>query len=97
MTPVAQHTAHPAPKLYWIVALILALVTALEVAASYIDALDPVLVPLLLGLGAIKFGMVIAFFMHLKFDRLLYRSLFLLGVFGSIPLFVVLLLTFNAL
>jgi len=88
---------HPTPKLYWTIALILAVVTAVEVAAAYVDALDPVIVPLLLALGAVKFAMVIAFFMHLKFDRPLFRSLFLVGVFGSLPLFIVVLLTFNAL
>ncbi len=79
------------------IALILAVVTAAEVAASYVEAVEPVLVPLLLVMGAVKFGIVVAFFMHLKFDRPLFRSLFLVGVIGSIPLFVVLLLTFEAL
>ncbi|MDQ3782249.1 MAG: cytochrome C oxidase subunit IV family protein, partial [Actinomycetota bacterium] len=85
------------PRLYWMIALILAVVTAAEVAASYVEAVEPVLVPLLLVMGAVKFGIVVAFFMHLKFDRPLFRSLFLVGVIGSIPLFVVLLLTFEAL
>ncbi len=90
-------TTHPTPRLYWMIALILAVVTAAEVGASYVDAVEPVLVPLLLVLGAVKFGIVVAFFMHLKFDRPLFRSLFLVGVFGAIPLFVVVLLTFGAL
>lgn len=90
-------TTHPTPRLYWMIALILAVVTAVEVAASYVEAVEPVLVPLLLGLGAVKFAIVVAFFMHLKFDRPLFRSLFLVGVMGSIPLFIVFLLTFEAL
>lgn len=94
---MAETAAHPTPKLYWIIALILAVVTAVEVAVAYIEALDGLLVPILLVLGAIKFGIVVAFFMHLKFDRPIFRSLFLVGVFGSIPLFLVVLLTFNAL
>jgi cytochrome c oxidase subunit 4 len=89
--------AHPSPKLYWLIALILALVTAVEVAIAYIEQLGPVLVPSLLVLGAVKFGIVVAFFMHLKFDRPIFRSLFLVGVFGSVVLFVVVLLTFNSL
>jgi cytochrome c oxidase subunit IV len=94
---MAETAAHPTPKLYWMIAFILAAVTAVEVAVAYIEALDAVIVPILLVLGAVKFAIVVAFFMHLKFDRPIFRSLFLVGVFGSIPLFVVVLLTFNAL
>jgi cytochrome c oxidase subunit 4 len=89
--------AHPSPKLYWLIAFILAVVTAVEVAIAYIDKFEPILVPSLLVLGAVKFGIVVAFFMHLKFDRPIFRSLFLVGVLGSIVLFVVVLLTFNSL
>ncbi len=88
---------HPTQKAYWLIALILGVVTALEVAVAYIDALRPVLAPLLIALGAIKFAIVVAFFMHLKFDRPLFRSLFLIGVIGAIILFGVVLATFNAL
>jgi cytochrome c oxidase subunit 4 len=94
----ADHIKHPTPKQYWLIALILAVVTALEIAASYVEALDgPVLVITLLGLGAIKFGMVVALFMHLKFDKPLYRGFFLIGLVGAIAMFVVVLLTFRAL
>ena len=90
---MSETAAHPTPKLYWIIALILAVVTAIEVAIPSI----PIKVPALLILGAVKFAIVVAFFMHLKYDTALFRSLFLIGVFGSIPLFVVVLLTFNSL
>ena len=93
---MSETIAHPTPKQYWIIALILALVTAVEIAIPSISALDPIKVPALLILGAIKFAMVVAFFMHLRYDAPLYRSLFLIGVIGSIPLFVVVLLTFRA-
>ncbi len=90
------HRAHPTPAMYWGIALFLAVVTALEVAVPYISALDPVRVPLLLIMGAIKFGTVVAFFMHLRYDKKLYRTLFLFGVIGVIPLFLVVLLTMHA-
>ena len=95
MTQTA-HRSHPTPAMYWGIALFLAVVTALEVAVPYISALDPVRVPLLLIMGAIKFGTVVAFFMHLRYDKKLYRTLFLLGVIGVIPLFLVVLLTMHA-
>ena len=65
---VVEH-AHPGAKEYVIIALILALITAVEVAVYYIPELRPYIVPILVLLSAIKFWMVIAFFMHLKFDH----------------------------
>ena len=95
MTQTA-HRAHPTPAMYWGIALFLAVVTAIEIAIPSISALDPVKVPLLLVLAAIKFGTVVAFFMHLRYEKKLYRTLFLFGVIGVIPLFVVVLLTMHA-
>ena len=90
------HRSHPTPAMYWGIALFLAVVTAIEVAVPYISALDPVRVPLLIILAAIKFGTVVAFFMHLRYDKKLYRTLFLFGVIGVIPLFLVVLATMHA-
>lgn len=83
--------------MYWGIALFLGVVTAVEVAIPYMSVFDPVRVPLLLVLAAIKFGTVVAFFMHLRYDKKLYRTLFLFGVIGVIPLFLVVLLTMHAL
>ena len=71
----AEH-AHPSNRIYVVVAAILGVITAVEVAVFYMDALKPVLVPILLTLSAAKFTMVVGFFMHLKFDSRLYRALF---------------------
>jgi cytochrome c oxidase subunit 4 len=70
-----EHT-HPSNGTYVVVAAILGLITAVEVGVFYLDALRPVLVPILLTLSAAKFTMVVGFFMHLKFDSKLYRALF---------------------
>ena len=94
---MAEERAHPTPRTYWIIALILAVVTAVEIAIPSMDASTPFTVTSLLFLGAVKFGIVVAFFMHLRFDRPLFRSLFLVGVFGVLPIYIVVLLTFNAL
>ena len=56
---------------------VLTAITAVEVAVYYIEALRPVIIPLLLVLSAIKFTMVVGFYMHLRFDHPLF-----LGVFG---------------
>lgn len=78
MTQSHQPTehAHPSNRTYVLVAAILGVITAVEVAVFYLDALRPVLVPILLTLSAAKFTMVVGFFMHLKFDSRLYRALF---------------------
>ncbi len=88
---------HPSTRQYWMLALFLGIVTAVEIAIPYIEGLEAIKVPSLLFLGAVKFAVVVAFFMHLKFDQPVFRGLFLVGVFGALPLFIVMLLTFRAL
>jgi cytochrome c oxidase subunit 4 len=93
---VAEHV-EPTPKLYWLIALVLAVLTALEVSVAYIDIISgQVLVGVLITLGIVKFALVVGFFMHLRFDKPIYRSLFLVGAIGVIPLFAAVLLTFGA-
>jgi len=94
----ADDTAHmPEPRTYWIIAFVLAAVTAIEIGIAYVERLSGWVAPVLIILGAVKFGIVVAFFMHLKFEKPLMKSLFLIGVFGAIVLFVVVLATFRAL
>ncbi len=91
-------TAHlPAARTYWMIAAVLFVVTAIEVAIAYVERLADLVAPMLIILGAIKFGIVVAFFMHLKFEKPLMKSLFLIGVAGAIILFIVVLATFRAL
>jgi cytochrome c oxidase subunit 4 len=69
---------HPGWSTYWKVATILTVITAWEVWAYYIPSLvaSRVFVPMLLVLSALKFGIVVAFYMHLKYDHRLFRALF---------------------
>ena len=94
---MAENVAHPTPRTYWLIALLLAAITAVEIALPYVDALDTIKVPGLLLLGGAKFLIVVGFFMHLKFEKNLYKSLFFVGAIGAVPLFIVVLLTFRAL
>jgi len=50
------------------VALILTVVTGLEVGVIYIRFLTPIIVPLLLVMAIAKFTLVVMFFMHLRYD-----------------------------
>jgi len=94
---MADHVDHPTPRTYWLIALLLAVLTAIEIALPAFEALDAIKVPGLLLLGSIKFLIVVGFFMHLKFEKNLYKSLFFVGAIGALPLFIVVLLTFRAL
>jgi cytochrome c oxidase subunit 4 len=93
---MAQATANePTTLQYWIIGLILAMVTAIEVAVVYIDALDSMLFAILFTLAAIKFALVARWYMHLKFDKPLYSKFFLIGIFGAVAMFTVVLATFG--
>lgn len=83
----AEH-AHPSLKTYVDIAIILAIITGVEVLIYYIDALSGVLVPALLILSAIKFITVVGYFMHLKFDSRLLTFTFGAALVVSIILFI---------
>jgi cytochrome c oxidase subunit IV len=74
--PDVQTHEHPGPRKYVMIGIVLSILTAAEVAAYYIDALSPVLVPILLVLSAAKFILVVQFYMHLKFDSKIFTSVF---------------------
>jgi cytochrome c oxidase subunit 4 len=65
--PTSAHE-HASVRTYVRVALVLTLVTALEVGVIYIRQLTPIIVPLLLAMSAAKFALVVMFFMHLRYD-----------------------------
>ena len=73
----AEH-AHPTWSTYWKVALILTIITIGEVWAYYIPAFvaSRAFVPTLLIMSALKFVIVVMFYMHLKYDHKLFRVLF---------------------
>jgi cytochrome c oxidase subunit IV len=92
-----SHTRHPSPKEYVRIAIILGVVTAAEVAIYYIDWIheNELLVPLLFLFAAIKFTLVVLWFMHLRFDSRTYARFFVMGLAGAITLFLVVLIIFR--
>jgi cytochrome c oxidase subunit 4 len=70
--------AHPTWSTYWKVALILTIITAVEVSAYYIPAWEEsrIYVPSMLIMSGAKFLIVVLFYMHLKYDHRLFRALF---------------------
>jgi cytochrome c oxidase subunit 4 len=80
---------HPSERQYYVVALILAVLTALEVGLYYIESLnDNVLIVSLAILAVAKFGMVVLYFMHLKFDSVVFRRLFIAGLALAICVYI---------
>ena len=76
-----DHEAHASVGFYWMIGGILAILTAMEVAAFYMgEQLGSFEVPFLLILSAAKFALVVMFFMHLKFDSAVFTWVFLAGL-----------------
>ena len=93
--PVKEH-AHPGAAEYLRIAAILGVITAIEVAVFYIPAMAQWLVPTLLVLSAIKFVLVVMFYMHLKFDHPTFSWLFVLGLTIAAAIIMSLMLLFDA-
>lgn len=72
---------HPTDAQYIVVALVLASITAIEVAVYYITAIPKhTLTVMLLVMSAVKFTAVVLWFMHLRFDSRMFRRLFVTGL-----------------
>ncbi len=92
-----QHSRHPSAKEYIRIALILGVITAIEVAIYYIDWVydHKMLIPLLFFFATIKFTLVVLWFMHLKFDERIYARFFIMGLAGATTLFLIVLMIFQ--
>ena len=73
----STHHAGPSVATYIKVAILLTIITALEVGVIYIRRLTPILFPLLIVMATAKFALVTLFFMHLRYDHRSLRFLFL--------------------
>jgi cytochrome c oxidase subunit IV len=85
---------HPGASTYVIVAVFLFVLTSMEVTVFYVQALRPVLVPLLLILAAAKFVLVAMFYMHLKYDGWLLSGIFLFPLMMATILLLALIMLF---
>ena len=74
----AHAHAHPTWSTYKWVALVLVVITVIEVWVYYIPQFvaSRLFVPSLLIMSAAKFVIVVMFYMHLKYDHKLFRALF---------------------
>ena len=89
----SRHT-HPSDTVYVGIAAILAVLTAIEVGLYYLKASTETALTLLV-LMALKFSIVVGFFMHLRFDSPLLRRLFVGGLVLAVTIYVIVLLMFG--
>jgi cytochrome c oxidase subunit 4 len=93
----AEDQAHPGPREYVLIAVVLAVVTGLEVALFYVDFLSSTaVITALLLLMTIKFALVVLWFMHLRFDPPVFKRLFVAGLVLALSVFLVVMLTCGA-
>ena len=92
--------AIPTDRLFVMVAVVLAVITAVEVAWSYLPwgdgtAMTVLEVGGLLLMMAVKFVVVAAIFMHLRFDSKVLTAIFYSGLFLALGVYVAVLFTFE--
>lgn len=87
---------HASRSTYWIIAVVLGMITLLEVAVFYVPAIRGVIVPVLLALSAVKFALVAMFFMHLKYDSPVLTVVLSIGLVVAGAIVLSLMLLFGA-
>ncbi len=94
LPPGAEH--HPGPGAYITVGMILAFITIVEVGVYYLEMADGLMITVLMTLSAMKFVLVVLWFMHLRFDNRLFSVFFSGALLLVISLFVVVLTSLGA-
>ena len=79
-SPVAHEAAHPSVATYIKVAIILAIITIVEVGVFFLDFNRTAFILVFILMSGVKFAIVIMFYMHLKFDNILFSRLFIGGL-----------------
>ncbi|MGH7584714.1 MAG: cytochrome C oxidase subunit IV family protein [Gemmatimonadales bacterium] len=103
--PTHDEHAHPGAGTYVKIAVILFVITALEVGgyevvrrgepAGLATALQPVFVPFLIVLSALKFALVAMFYMHLKMDSRLFSTVFVFPIIIAAVVILAMLVLFS--
>lgn len=94
LTRITFGGRHATPAFYVAVAVILTILTLVEVWLFNVKSLGALFVPLLLFLSVVKFVMVIGFFMHLRFDPKGFSFVFATGMGLGLAVFLALLALF---
>jgi cytochrome c oxidase subunit IV len=95
IVPQDEHAVHR-PGQYVFIAVVLGVLTAIEVWLSYTDISHTAQTVMLLVLMVLKFALVVMYFMHLRFDKPVFRRLFVTGLVLAVSVFVIVLLAEHA-
>jgi len=96
LLPGEEHP-HPSPFKYVVIAVVLCVITAIEVGTSYLDGdvPDGLLVFLLMAMALLKFVGVAGWYMHLQTDKPIFRRFFILGCVAAVILYTIVLATLS--
>ena len=95
-TTEMTHTEHPTAAQYFKVAMILTVITAIEVGIFYLEFLGIWIIPILFILSTAKFALVAMYYMHLKFDHNLFTGLFVAGFILASVVVIALMVLFKS-
>ena len=97
VVPAEDHGGHPDVRQYVLIAVVLVIVTALEIFTSYLNTAHTNWIIIALGAMAIvKFVLVTGWYMHMKSDHPLFRRFFILGIVLASIVYGIVFLVFSS-
>jgi cytochrome c oxidase subunit 4 len=92
-----DHGHHPSPREYVMIAVVLVVLTAIEIAISYIDTDHTnLIIVALFAMGAAKFFLVAGWYMHMRVDQPFFRRIFVIGMIGAGIVYGIVILMFSS-
>jgi FtsH-binding integral membrane protein len=91
------HASHPSARQYVMIAVVLVVITAFEIALSYLDTRHTnFIIWALFAMAAVKFFLVAAWYMHMKTDLPFFWRIFVIGMIGAFIIYGIVLLVFSS-
>ena len=88
---------HPTPRQYVLIAVVLVVITSVEIATSYLNTGHTNLVIVaLFFMAAVKFFLVAAWYMHMKTDQPFFRRIFVTGMIGAGIVYGIVMFVFSS-
>ena len=88
-----NHIDHPTPKKYVQIAIVLGILTAIEIALYYTEDIVGVFTdPILIILAFVKFIIVVGWFMHLRFENKMVNRFFTGVMILALGLFAIVMI-----
>jgi cytochrome c oxidase subunit 4 len=92
-----EHGNHPTPRQYVLIAVVLVVITSVEIATSYLNTGHTNLVIVaLFFMAAVKFFLVAAWYMHMKTDQPFFRRIFVTGLIGAGIVYGIVMFVFSS-